>query len=354
MKSQARLYPHFGSLAILLLTVVSCAAPAATISPPSAPPSIAPLIQTPAPLSTVLPVPTLLSGTTIPLTPTANAPLTALIWNLQWSPDGRTLAAATRNGIILFDAATHSRTHLLSEGENIGSVAFSPDGTRLACVCGDGLIKLWDVTSGSQLKTVVGDRSFFTSVVFNPNGIQLAAGDHNGRIMLWDARADRLVFTLAGPLGDVQALSFSPDGRRLLSSTQSGTVKVWDSQTGQVIQAFPDSGGFFGVEFSPDGTRMATSTMGGDLINVWVVQSQRLLTTLSQLEVIRYAFTRDSQALICFCQTGFLIWDAATGSPRGGVLPVKPNYYCMAPSPDGKRLAVGTSDGNIELLNLVH
>jgi tetratricopeptide (TPR) repeat protein len=70
----------------------------------------------------------------------------------------------------------------------IDSLAFSPDGSRLASACQDQTVKIWDVASAQELRTLKGHTNVVWSVAFSPDGSRLASASDDGTIKLWDAR----------------------------------------------------------------------------------------------------------------------------------------------------------------------
>jgi hypothetical protein len=279
-------------------------------------------------------------------TPSTDGP----VWSVAWSPDGKVIASATSKGIMLYDSATLSPTQTIDEREYAESVSFSPDGTRLACTCSPGVIKIWNVESG-QLLTTLSDEQFLTSVAFKPNGTQIAGGTRDGRVKVWDGGDYRLLYVLSGLNDEVSSLAYSADGERLLAgSGLTGTVKVWEASSGRLLHAFPDYSPFFDIQFSPDGTRMATSDASGETIRIWDVNTGQLLTSIEQLSIARFSFTNGGQAVVCLCNDprGIPVWDAASGTARG-TIPLDPrDIYSFAFSPDGTKLAVGTREGRVK------
>jgi WD40 repeat protein len=69
---------------------------------------------------------------------------------------------------------------------SVTSVAFSPDGTRLALGSDDRTVKLWEVRSGEPVRTLSGHTGSIQSVAFSPDGTRLASGSLDGIINIWD------------------------------------------------------------------------------------------------------------------------------------------------------------------------
>ena len=83
---------------------------------------------------------------------------------IAFSPDGRRLALATSMGVWLYDAETFDELALLTgHKEEVNTVAFSPDGTKLASGSGfhlPGTLKLWDVETGRNIATLASTGGF--------------------------------------------------------------------------------------------------------------------------------------------------------------------------------------------------
>jgi hypothetical protein len=211
----------------------------------------------------------------------------------------------------IWDSATgNERFALKGHAGAVMTVAFSPDGQRLASGSADKTVKIWDSATGKELLALKGHASAVTSVAFNPDGQRLASGSQDQTVKIWDAATGKELVALMGLAGAITSVAFSPDGQRLASASLDQTVKIWDSATGKELFALKGHAGFvLSVAFSPDGQRLASAGID---------------------KTVR-------------------IWDSATGKElfalKGHAGPVT----TVAFSPDGRRLASGSQDGSINL-----
>jgi hypothetical protein len=147
------------------------------------------------------------------------------------------------------------------------SVAWSPDGARLATASPDGTAKIWDAAVGRELLTLKGFGGLIFSVAWSPDGARLATGtgSYDGAARVWDAAVGRELLTLKGHTGLVESVSWSPDGARLATASSDGTAKVWDAAGGRELLTLHGQTGVvcWSVSWSPDGRRLATRGSDG-------------------------------------------------------------------------------------------
>lgn len=146
------------------------------------------------------------------------------------------------------------------------SVAWSPDGRRIAGACARGHVLIWDVKTGELLNTLEGHNVInpgaHNKIAWSPDGESLAAAYSGGWIYTWDSMTGDQLNEFAGHSTTVNSVSWSEDGRRLLSLAKDETIRVWDTETGRNLLTLPMPNRGFGnpsVKWSPDGRSFAAA-----------------------------------------------------------------------------------------------
>lgn|ERR1041385_7495222 len=147
------------------------------------------------------------------------------IYNLMFSPDGRTLATASRDGTVkLWDAASGQLTATLRHDSGAAWLAFSPDGKTVATGSKDHTARMWDVATGRLIATLA-HKGEVWSLAFSPDGKMLATGSDNEKVVhLWNAATGELIADLDGAR---PPLAFSPQEPILATSSHDAKVLLW-------------------------------------------------------------------------------------------------------------------------------
>jgi WD40 repeat protein len=272
------------------------------------------------------------------------------------SPDGtRYLMPARDWGIQLLDAATGRQIGLLDGNFGQNEVAFSGDGKRLAAAGSDERLRVWDVASRAEIRTLEIQKGSLWSLALNSDGSRLAVasyGGNNDLVQVFDVATGKELHALRRPKGGVILLrmQFGLDGARLLLLAEKD-LAIWKLEPGSAtlgVQIKAESADLATAALSPDGRRVATCDEAGAL-RLWNADDgQPILTVRGERgEGFRYlTFSPDGRWLAaCVDWTGIVVWDAVLGK-----VVRRWEGHCdwiggLAFSSDGRRLITVGSDG---------
>ncbi|HEY7314285.1 MAG TPA: WD40 repeat domain-containing protein [Gemmataceae bacterium] len=147
---------------------------------------------------------------------------------------------------------------VLRHGDGISAVAFAPSGRSVA-TSGGAVVRLWDTTTGRELRAFEGHKDTVYDIAFSSDGKQLASAGMDTTIRIWEVAGGKTIHTLRLAGAGGRCIAFAPDGATLASGTWNGTVQLWDAKTGAELYRFHKSDDqiIAAVAFSPDGKTLA-------------------------------------------------------------------------------------------------
>ncbi|MEU9378325.1 WD40 repeat domain-containing protein [Streptomyces sp. NPDC048255] len=209
---------------------------------------------------------------------------------------GRLAVGSEGRTVRIFDTREPARPRLsaeLTEPTNyVYSVAFSPDGRRLAAGTVDKQVLVWRLPSDGGAPapeaTLRGPGSYVMSVAFSPDSRTLAAGTADRDVWLWDVSGHRPVSAgppLTGPSSYVYALSFSPAGGTLAAASTDNTVWLWN--TTDISRPEPKAvlsglrGKAYAIAHSPDGRSLAAGGSGPEAL-LWTTDEEAVRSRICE------------------------------------------------------------------------
>jgi WD40 repeat protein len=289
------------------------------------------------------------------------------VTSVAFSPDGKRIASGagfpndtSDPRVMLWDTGSGKLAGtLLGHNGAVSTVAFSPGGTRLASASLDGTIKFWDPATGQVTRTI--NDTWATSFAFGPDGRRIASGHLNGDIKLWDITTGQALLTFKGPAPAeseiapdpqiaVTSVAISPDGKNIVSRSRDGMVRVWDAANGRETRTF-NSGSkrFYGgyVSLSPNGKRIASYGVE-EQITLWETLTGEKTLALegsSGSTFCNIAFSPDGRRIAsALPDHSVKLWDASTGRETLTLKGHTTAVTSVAFSPDGTRIASGSLD----------
>ena len=300
--------------------------------------------------------------------------------SIAFSPDGTMLASGSQDETVrLWDVSTGANINILGKIDNtsaavqmlqifsgrgpsstqrkspVTSVAFSPDGTILASGEINGMVKLWDVSTGRNINTFRGSGALSKSVAFSPDGTQLASSTSGGyeTVEIWEVSTGKIINTIAGHLDGVDSIAFSPDGTKLATGLSvSQGVKLWEIETGKQVATFSEKmGSVMSVAFSPDGMTLASTPGALGRIKLWDVETGKNIATLQGRKgwVYSVVFSPDGTQFASGDGHEIKLWDVSAQISIATLGRHTGKIWSVAFAPDGTKLASGAEDKIVKL-----
>jgi WD40 repeat protein/serine/threonine protein kinase len=265
-----------------------------------------------------------------------------------WTPYSR-----NDRRLRLFELPSGRLRLTIEKPEPLRSVAFSPDGTRLAGAGGWSFptVYLWDAVNGTQT-LLDGHTDGVHCVAFHPDGKRLVSGAADRTVRQWDVATARCIDVRRGHSDAILDVTYSPDGQWIASSSMDKSVRIWKTNDdGELPALLPDhADNVYESLFSPDGLTLLTrGDLGGSWLRVWATPAavNRVVLHGHSSFVYPVVYSPDGRLLASGGwdkDHGVRLWDAASGTLIAVLKGHQDTIFSLAFSPDSRRLVSRSSD----------
>lgn len=269
------------------------------------------------------------------------------------SPNGKIIASGSSDKTIKIWNLTTGRNirTLTGHSWSVFSVAISHDGKTLASGSGDETIKVWNLETGELLHTILCSFTIF-SVTFVPNKKLLLSGGCGKEFAFWDLEEGRFS---SGPIIGVTSVSISGDGQIIANGRGDGIIQIdCPSSLGKSRTFVGHSGWISSVALSLNGQILASA--GSDkTIKIWNLNTGEMLQLLTGHtdSVESVAISPDCQTLVSSSSDSTIkIWNLYTGQLLKTLSGHSGEVKSVFISPDGQIIASGSIDRTIKIWRL--
>lgn len=227
-------------------------------------------------------------------------------------------------------------------------MAVSPDGARAATGGADGVIRLWNLQTGSLDRALIAHRYHIYKLRWSPDGRLIASHAWGGgRTKIWEVETGKLLLEAKPTAPHVTALAFSPDSRQLAAGTY-GSGKIFVSKGVADYEFLTELGTTIEqIEWLPDGQRLA-ALFAGATVSVREASGGRRLFELdhpTEERPVAITFSPDGKLMATASAQSVTIWQADGGAQVRRIAAKQP-FTDVAWSPDGSRLLAATTVGS--------
>jgi WD40 repeat protein len=286
------------------------------------------------------------------------------------SIDGKYLLSGGWGGAVkLWDVQTGREIRTLSGHNASPSLAFAPDGLHAVSFelgINGGIIRLWDLQSGHEIYTVTkkGLSLLMPPITFVSEGKYFIISDPMyPKVHLWETATGREMGGL--DLKDPRIeMIVSPDGRFALTQ-EPGEMRVmgyvskptmlWDLLTGSVISEFKKDISKFNSAFTPDGSRVLSYK--DNTLALWDVATRGVFWSVPGghtgfVDLVSIANNGAVAVTASSDDKTVRVWDISSGRTVK-VISVPWGFKFNKLSPDGRILLIGDGDGGLALSQTV-
>jgi WD40 repeat protein len=289
------------------------------------------------------------------------------VMSVAFSPDGsRLLSVSCDRTARLWNVANGTEQLVLRDHRASLSVGvFSRDGHAIVTAGGnpcitktdrtdpnDTDVRVWDADTGQVTARLSGSPNLLVSAAFNADRSEVAAGGIDGQLLTWTL-ATRAMRVVGAPSQGLQSIEYSPDGSQLASGGLDGKVIVRNARSGETLAELRHNDGVLAIAYggtAQTGVLLVSADLKG-IAKVWDARTLKLRREVNSYSAAlnATALSRDSRFLVT-AGADLLIWDIETGA-RLQALSRPGGLYAASMSANGQMIAIGGPGGFVALLD---
>lgn len=271
------------------------------------------------------------------------------ITSVAWNPDGTKLASVAEDGTLRLWSADGKLDRTIEVERSLQNIAWSPDGQQFAGMqCWPGIVRVWEADGSPGTTIEAHPREYSTSVAWSPDGHRLATTSWDNTVRLW-SRDGTPGPVLSGHDSDTYYVQWSPDGRWIASCGRDHSIRLW-TPTGQPGPVLSGHRHISSLAWRPDGRQFAVG-LGDHTIRLCDADGTETRVLEKQARPVnQIAWSPDGHEIAATYVDGAVrVWNLNLESVPPPIVDFEQEARCVAWSPRERRFAVCSDSGVIQI-----
>ena len=240
--------------------------------------------------------------------------------------------------------------HVIQHASKVKSVAFSPDGGRLASGSGE-IVRIWNTATGELEDELEGHTDDVESLAFSHNGHFIVSGSRDKTVRIWNTATCETRYMLIGHTSEVTSVAISRNDQFVVSGSSHGVVRIWDTAAGELLRELTGGANWvMSVAISPNCQHIASGSRG----EVWIWTKDGVIEHNLECPAPAYlydlAFSHDGSRILCNVYRTEWTTTGHRLSPPPDT-DNHPDTISIAYSPDDDEIVCGMEDGRVVIWN---
>lgn len=228
---------------------------------------------------------------------------------------------------------------------NITCFSISPDERTIISGDDNSIIKMWEVSSGKEIRTFKGHGAEILCLSISPDGRTFISGSADKTIILWDIQSGKELLTYYDDYA-INILHFLPDGKSFISNNRSNDIRKWDMATGLELPGGQMGDMVIGrgdnLFLSPDGKYFIRNDFEGiSLIDLETGKLKQRFVGKNISAINTVSISKDGKSLLASNDSIIRLWDLETGKELRTFVGNIRWIESLSFSPDGKTFITG-------------
>ena len=275
--------------------------------------------------------------------------------------EGRKLYTGGYHEILVWNPEDGSLlSRIPNNGQRTYALALSADGEQLAAATGApgqaGEVRVFESGTGRVVATPFRDDDTLLTVAFGPDGERLAFGGVDGKLRIVETNTWSESQVIASHSDWITSVDWHPDGKRLVTASRDQMTKVYDVISGEKLSVFSGHpGGVRGAAFHPNGEEVLSCGDHGHFF-LWRIKDGKKAADRAKFEGPVLRLLKAGTGFFTSAPGGMVVQFNLEAQQRLREFRIEPREGAEAPTVSscashGSWLAVGTLDGRVAVFN---